>query len=92
MMGCVGYHNYQYFLQFAFWGALHLTLDISFIAMFRHEMPFSYLDWIYFVSSFPLIIFGWAVFVIYGAMALRGVTIIEASTLFQSRREQVGAS
>lgn len=88
-MGCVGYENYQYFLQFAFWASLFMTQNSLFIFAFYKEVHFNTYGWTFFVSGSCLVIFGWFVFFMYGTMALKGVTIIEASVLFQQRRANV---
>jgi hypothetical protein len=89
-MGCIGYKNYAYFLQFAFWASLHMTLMALLITANLGILPLGTEGMIYYVSGAVMAIFGWVVFFLYGTMALKGVTIIEASQMFVKMRNEVG--
>jgi hypothetical protein len=89
-MGCIGYKNYQHFLQFAFWASLHTSIMAIIITVNYRNLTLTMDSFIYYVSGSILSLFGWVVFFLYGTMALKGVTIIEANQLFQKRRQDVG--
>lgn len=85
MIGCIGYRNYGYFLQFSFYGALWTSSLVLFAYFHFDNIVFSYFDFIFFVMMSILALFAWAIFFGYGTMALKGFTIIEASDRFAHR-------
>lgn len=88
-MGCIGYKNYQHFLQFAFWASLYMGVMTAFLASNYNDLLLSTDNLIFLYSGAVASIFGWVVFFLYGTMALKGVTIIEASEIFKNRRQEV---
>ena len=88
-MGCIGYKNYQHFLQFAFWASFYMGVMSAFLGWNYSQLRLSTDNIIFLFSGAVASIFGWVVFFLYGTMALKGVTIIEASEIFKNRRQQV---
>lgn len=86
VMGCVGYLNYQYFLQFAFWAGMWTSSIALYTFMFKESMTFDYWDYTFYVCIGLLQFFAWGVFVMYGLMALKGLTVIEAAEHWSSKR------
>ena len=89
MIGCIGYKNYQYFLQFSLHSCLWISSHCLFIYLHMDIIEFSNIDYIFFASGWVLSIFTFGVFIMYGMMALKGYTIIEAAERYHMRREEV---
>lgn len=89
VLGCVGYLNYRFFLLFAFWGGIWSSYIAIFTYFNMHLFNMTYYEYMFFVSLNMMTVFCWMVFFCYGALALKGLTIIEAGDRFHNRATSV---
>lgn len=86
---CIGYFNYQYFLLFAFYGSIWMTITFIFATFGNEFAEYTNGDTIFYTSGGILLLFGWFMFFSYGLLALKGLTAIEAADKWTSKREDV---
>jgi hypothetical protein len=90
IMGCVGYSNYRFFLLFSFYAALWLGQNNIFLYFYKDRLyNFDSYEVIFYISGTLVAIFAVFVVIMYGGLALKGLTIIEAAQRFAHVREQV---
>ena len=88
-MGCVGYKNYQYFLQFSFYASLWASTTCLFVSYNFSFLSLTYWDLLFYVTDSLLQFFGWFMFFTYGTLAIKGLTVIEAADRWTAKREEV---
>ena len=89
MQGCIGYHNYQYFIQYALWGGVFASIMSVKTYLNTNVIPFNIYDYTFFIAISILQIFAWFVFVMYFTLMAKGLTVIEAADRFNKRHETI---
>ena len=87
-MGCVGYYNYRFFILFAFWAGVWASMNQIVIFFNKRHIQFDTYDMTYYLCNYLFIGFAWFMFFFYGFLALKGLTVIEASERYAARRDQ----